>query len=722
MMSFINSEDADDKVAAVVSSLRRLAHSDIDRSFFIQQAVAELAPYATSEGSVNSSHYSDWLSSLEPDLRSSICRQLEVERYLNEQSWFADASNEIRWPNPGERIAEFHLLEEVGRGNRSRVFLCRQAGVGDRQVIVKFTHGSPVEADVLGRLRHPNIVPVHFAVEQSGGLSYICMPFLGRSTLADFIEFSPSDAIAPRDLLASAASCHHRPTDAVYTEFATEAPPSLNTRDECVAWIGWKLALALSHAHEQGIVHGDVKPSNVLLSLGGSPLLVDFNLSGSTFHSTEAKGGTLPYMPPEQLQSFAGASTDAAYDQRSDLYSLGVLLFEAVTGRLPFPVEPSDRDRRELACRLFDGQRGGPPQVQSINRRVTRNIADAIERCLAFNPAHRIQTADELAAILGTEFGARKRITKSFRRHWFATSAGSALLFTGIGISTAFALSRPPEHERLYEEGAALFRAGQFNEATIKFDRSLTLSPSSSASRFNLGRSLLKANELTKAADCFLELQHLEKSARGAAYIAYCLSLQGKMDKAASWYAESLKYSTASPEVHNNLAVTYEFARQTGLHHADQALAAKKHLRIAQSLLPDSPTLSYNRLRMELGLAETIGAIITDETAHVAEALAKTCPDHLLVQLNCARIFVQRSPLDKRRINDAIQCLGRAVALGYRFPDDAPEWRALHSHSDWNKVVEHARSSDPALAAAPPLPRFLEPISLIGDEAEIVPQ
>lgn len=718
-MSFISSDDANDRVAAVVSGLKRLANSDVDRSFIIQQAVAELAPLAANDGSIKSEHYSAWLSSLEPDLRSSICRQLEVEGYLNEQSWFADAANEVRWPHPGERIAEFHLLEEVGRGNRSRVFLCRQAGVGDRQVIVKFTYGAPLEADVLGRLRHPNIVPVYFAAEQSGGLSYICMPFLGRSTLADFIEFSSSVARAPRELLVASASCRHRPTDALPTESAAEAPPELYSRADCVAWIGWKLALALSHAHEQGIVHGDVKPSNVLLSAGGSPLLVDFNLSGSTFHSMEAKGGTLPYMPPEQLQSFAGASADAVYDQRSDLYSLGVLLFEALTGRLPFPVEQFDGDRKELARRLFHSQRDGAPRLQSIDRGVTRNIANAIERCLAFAPADRVQSADELARLLGAEFSARRRIAKTVRRHWIATSIACATLFSGVAIATAITLSRPPEHERLYQAGAALFRAGEFSEAALKFDRSVSLAPNSTASRFNLGRSLLKANELTKAIDCFYELQHREKSARGAAYIAYCLSLQGKMDEAAAGYVKALQYSTASPEVHNNLAVAYDFARKTGMNQSEQALAAKNHLRIAEALLPDSPTLGYNRLRLELSLAENIGAIITAETAQLAESLAKTCPDRLLVQVNCARAFVQRSPLDERRLDDAFNCLRRAVALGHRFPGEAAEWKLLHSHSGWNDVMEQAGSDAPAIIVAPPLPRFLEPVSLIGSEADL---
>jgi serine/threonine protein kinase len=711
------SQDVDDRAKSVVVELRRLVDSDVDRSFIIQRAVTELTPLAARDGSVNLERYSAWLSSLDADLRSSICRQLEVEGYLKQQTWFAEVDDEIRWPHTGDRVAEFHLLEEVGRGRRSRVFLCRQAGVGDRQVIVKFTYGVPLEADVLGRLRHSNIVPVYFAAEARDGLSYICMPFLGRSTLVDFIEFASVRSGSPRELLLGAANCRHRPTDASPAESAADAPPVLYSRAECVAWLGWRLASALSHAHDQGIVHGDVKPSNVLLSLHGNPLLVDFNLSGSKFHSMEAKGGTLPYMPPEQLQSFAGEASDAAYDQRSDLFSLGTLLFEALTGRLPFPVDEFNGNRQEYARQLFLSQREGPPPLRTIDRGICPSVANAIQRCLAFHPERRMPSAHELAELFGAEFNARRRAAKVVKHHWIAATVGCASVISGVGIAAAVALSRPPEHERLFQEGISSFQAGEFSEAAVKFDRSLMLAPDSTASRFNLGRSLLLANELTKALDCFQEFQQREKSARGAAYIAYCLSLQGKMEHAAAWYAKALQYSDASPEVHNNIAVAYEFAQKTGMSDPEKFLAAKEHLRIAQAALPNSPTLNYNRLRVELSLAETIGTIITAETAELAESLAQACPDQLLVQVHCARVFVQRSPLDKARLNDAFECLNRAVALGFRFPANVVEWRPLRSHSGWSELVERARSDSSKARSIAPLPRFLEPISLIDQEA-----
>jgi serine/threonine protein kinase len=713
------SHDVDDRAKSVIAELRRLIDSDVERSFIIERAVNELTPLAARDGSVNLERYSAWLSSLDAGLRSSICRQLEVEGYLNGQTWFTDDDREIRWPRTGDRIADFNLLEEIGRGQRSRVFLCRQSGVGDRQVIVKFTYGAPLEADVLGRLRHSNIVPIYFAAEERDGLSYICMPFLGRSTLVDFIECVSARSGSPRDVLIGAANCRHRPTDTSPAESPTDSPPVFYSRAECIAWLGWRLASALSHSHDQGVVHGDVKPSNVLLSLHGNPLLVDFNLSGSKFHSREAKGGTLPYMPPEQLQSFAGEAVDAAYDQRSDLFSLGTLLFETLTSRLPFPVDEHDGDRKRYARQLFLSQRQGPPPLRTLDRRIPRSVARSIERCLAFNPEHRVQSAHELAEMFSREFNARRRAVKAIKQHWIAAAVGFVSVASGVGIAAAVTLSRAPEHERLFQAGAASFQAGEFSEAAVKFDRSLMLEPSSTASRFNLGRSLLYANELSKALDCFHELRQREKSARGAAYIAYCLSLQGKMDQAAAWYVKALQDSTASPEVHNNIAVAYEFAQKTGMSDSEKLLKAKEHLLIARASLPSSPTLSYNRLRLELSLAETIGTIMTAETATLAESLAKTCPDHLLVQVNCARVFVQRSSLEKSRLNDAFKCLNRAVELGYRFPANLVEWRLLHSHVDWNDLLERAKLESVESQPAPPLPRFLEPISLIGQEADL---
>src|SRR5207248_1178945 len=109
---------------------------------------------------------------------------------------------------------------------------------------------------------------------------------------------------------------------------------------EAVLWIGARLADGLAHAHERGIIHRDLKPANMLLTDDGQPMLLDFNLSTNAAvranPSAARIGGTLPYMSPEQLEAFQDGKTPM--DGRSDLYSLGLIVFQLLTGTHPFPM------------------------------------------------------------------------------------------------------------------------------------------------------------------------------------------------------------------------------------------------------------------------------------------------------------------------------------------------------------------------------------------------
>src|SRR5262249_14416532 len=105
---------------------------------------------------------------------------------------------------------------------------------------------------------------------------------------------------------------------------------------DAVLWLGACLADGLAHAHERGILHRDVKPANVLLTDDGTPMLLDFNLGQDVKSGGEAFiGGTLPYAAPEQLRAFQ--TNAGGVDARADVYSLGVLLHELLTGRSAFP-------------------------------------------------------------------------------------------------------------------------------------------------------------------------------------------------------------------------------------------------------------------------------------------------------------------------------------------------------------------------------------------------
>src|SRR5439155_9925527 len=108
---------------------------------------------------------------------------------------------------------------------------------------------------------------------------------------------------------------------------------------DAILWIVGRLAEGLAHAHDRGILHRDLKPANVLLTDDGQPMLLDFNLSEDCKlrgHAAAARvGGTLPYMSPEQLAAFSDRGR--VVDARSDLYSLGLILYELLAGRSPFP-------------------------------------------------------------------------------------------------------------------------------------------------------------------------------------------------------------------------------------------------------------------------------------------------------------------------------------------------------------------------------------------------
>lgn len=697
----------------VVAELQTLLESDREHSFVVERAVERFAEFSDGDELPSSEDYSRWLTPLGESLRSSICRQLEVDGYFNRQSWFRSIHGVADWPEQGDRVGAFHLIEQVGKGAQSRVFLCRQAGVGDRQVVVKFTRSSLLEADVLGRLRHPNIVPIYSAApDQETGISHLCMPFLGRSTLGDFIdaEAEGNDAESG-DLLSRVANRSRRPSDAVADGVISTPRPTFYHKYDCVAWIGWRLATALAHAHEHGIVHGDVKPSNVLLAWDGTPLLMDFNLSGSLTHSVEAKGGTLPYMPPEQLQAVGLERGDAIYDQRSDMFSLGVLLYEAVSGRLPFPLDATPGDRRALATELLRQQRQGFAPLLKLDRNVPAALAAIVERCLYFDPQRRFQSAEALAEQLGRSFTERGRLIRTVRHYrWplLASSIVTGALALSAGIAIA---SRPPEQVRLYNSGVELLREGRNDEAQVALDRSVTLKASDNDARFALGLALYRSGEFERAGHCFSELHRREKSARAAAYLGYAHGKYGNVAANITYGEEAIEYGGDCPEVRNNMAVAYELGR-TRLSQKEQFLEARTHLARARALWPDSPTVRYNWLRLQLAQADRGLTVITYEDAVIARELAAEFPSDMHVQHFAAMILSLRTPLDQTQQEAALDCLERAVDAGFRLYEPSSAWRPLRSSPRFADILQKSQAAGPRKYVPPMVPRFLEPKSL----------
>jgi tetratricopeptide (TPR) repeat protein len=207
---------------------------------------------------------------------------------------------------------------------------------------------------------------------------------------------------------------------------------------QAVLWIGARLADGLAHAHQRGILHRDLKPANVLLTDDGQPMLLDFNLSedtkGRSSVSTAQIGGTLPYMAPEHLNAFQGGLQPV--DARSDLYSLGVILYELLTGRHPFALHQGPV--KDVLASMLTDRRQPAPDVRRWNKAVSPAVASILRRCLEPDPARRYPSAPALREDLQRHLDdqplkhapepLRERARKWLRRHPRLTSSTTVAL------------------------------------------------------------------------------------------------------------------------------------------------------------------------------------------------------------------------------------------------------------------------------------------------------
>jgi serine/threonine protein kinase/tetratricopeptide (TPR) repeat protein len=288
------------------------------------------------------------------------------------------------FPEPGGEFGGFQLVKEIGRGALGRVYLARQGDLAGRPVALKLSADLVDESHWLARLQHTNIVPI-YSVHRVGPLQALCMPYLGSVTLADVLAAlrARSSGGAEPARAAPPGCCLLARRGAAYVRE--------------VLRVVARLADGLAYAHERGILHQDLKPANVLLTDEDTPMLLDFNLAQDTRRRGSLPaahvGGTLAYMAPEQLQAFADGRP--APDPRGDIYALGLVLYELLTLRLPFPVPQGPAGER--VARMIADRRPGPPDVRRGNADVTPAVAAIVRRCLEADPARRYQSARQLA-------------------------------------------------------------------------------------------------------------------------------------------------------------------------------------------------------------------------------------------------------------------------------------------------------------------------------------
>ncbi|WZO99198.1 protein kinase [Isosphaeraceae bacterium EP7] len=313
-----------------------------------------------------------------------------------------DVSGGVAFPEAGQTIGGFHLVEELGRGAFARVFLARERQLADRPVALKVSRTGSREPQTLARLQHTNIVPVHsYRVDPATGLHLLCMPYFGGLTLARLLASQADEPVrSGGDLVARLDQIAHQTGAAATGRSTARAALARRTYPRAVAWWAARMAEALEHAHDRGVLHRDVKPSNVLLTGDGLPMLLDFNLARESVaddaEGPATLGGTFDYMAPEHLEALADGLPDEV-DARSDIYSMGVLLYETLAGARPFASASKARTVTETLLRAADERRRVVASPRAVRPEVPPDLDAVVRRCLAPDRSQRYANATELA-------------------------------------------------------------------------------------------------------------------------------------------------------------------------------------------------------------------------------------------------------------------------------------------------------------------------------------
>jgi serine/threonine protein kinase len=309
-------------------------------------------------------------------------------------------------PAVGQRLGDFELRGLLGKGRFGTVFLARQVSL-DRLVALKVTPDCGAEARALANLEHVHIVRIFSqTVDATRHLWLLCMQYVPGTTLERVLRVLNEQPPQKWSGLSLQAAIDRLSTAPVAWD-----PAGMRDREvltgadyvEAVCWWGAGLAEALHHAHHQGVLHRDIKPANILVTPYGRLLLADFGLARNTRQDTAALfGGTLGYMAPEHLDAFdpaIRASWDKV-DQRSDLYALGVVLFEMLTGHRPFLGPRPPASVGEVLRVLATESRRGAPRLPWADRPVPHVLEQIVRRCLDPLPERRYQSGAELARAL----------------------------------------------------------------------------------------------------------------------------------------------------------------------------------------------------------------------------------------------------------------------------------------------------------------------------------
>ena len=352
----------------------------------------------------------------------------ENDRFLGgARSILADAIDHQRErpPPPRDAVRGFEIVEEIGRGGQGVVYRAVQTAT-KRAAAIKILlagafaserqrHRFEREVEIAARLRHPNIVSVFASGQTTGDAPFVAMEYVDGVSIDVHAE----------------------------ERFAGLAREDRSRINGIAALMG-EVASGVGHAHTSGVIHRDLKPSNILIDGAGRPRVLDFGLARPVEASVEVSAthefvGTPAYASPEQL-----AGDPASINARSDVYALGLILYNLLTGRHPYP---ADGTLAELARHAIATEPSPPSRHV---RRLPSDVETIVLKCLAKSPERRYASAVALASDIedylhGRPISARRDsaayvLRKLAMRHRVPAAAGLLVVLTVIAATIGLAL------------------------------------------------------------------------------------------------------------------------------------------------------------------------------------------------------------------------------------------------------------------------------------------
>ncbi|HTP09237.1 MAG TPA: protein kinase, partial [Anaerolineae bacterium] len=392
----------------------------------------------------------------------------------------------------GTTVGQYHIVEAIGHGGMAVVYKAQQPAL-DRfvalKVLLPHQAGTPEfrerftrEARAIAQLNHPNILPV-MDYGQSGDLAYLVMKYVAGGTLADRLKH-PIDLATTARLIA-------------------------------------QIAAALDHAHQRSILHRDVKPSNVLLDEGEWVQLADFGLAKMLAGEEDLtisglSLGTPAYLSPEQGQGLP-------CDRHADIYSLGVIVYEMVTGRLPFTAETP---MGVIVKHIYDQ----PPPPRVLNPQLPEPLEAVVLKALAKSIDQRFHSAGELAAALQRVISSAPGLAET--------------TIVGLGVNTAPTIGRraAPQSAPLVVSNKLLFEEtvptvshfiGRTAElaayqARLERDRFLMITGLAGIGKTTLGAQLARSISADPDDIFWFTFDPVEKSTTAALYWALAAFLDNR--------------------------------------------------------------------------------------------------------------------------------------------------------------------------------------------------